>query len=1240
MNNKSIILNFILFFLSITLPAQITITDSLRWHPMNFYTIKNGNKIEKFYYLSFDGAIYQDAFMLPHYIRKLNPPPSTKAIVKIKNIRFEKLSESKNFIGKNKLQAEIKTSAEKYLYRKKPEIIIDFVPAKKINGQIYLVKSFDIEITYVPEKKEKSGIKYKSNSVLTSGKWIKIGIPKTGIYKISFDKLRELGFNNPGSVRVFGNDFGQLPYYNDQFAPDDLIENYVYYGSDYILFFATGANVWYYDSTKEMFVCKRHDYSDTAYYFLTDYNTGFNNSLPTASEPQTPNQNTDTYTWYSYRGEDNYNFLKSGRIWFERVYYNGTKRTYDFPASNIVNHPAKALVSFMGRNYSTNYLTISYSDQSQTFSIPAISGIHGTDYGKIINPIFAFTPASSDNIKITLQYSGSRGALDYIIINARRKIYYDSAFIIQDPVTVGSGNITKFTVYNASSNLMVWDITNPTRPKKIPFIYSNGQGYFIAATDSLRQFIIFDPSQVLIPVFEGKFLGQIANQNLHAIPASTQMVIITYPYFIKAAEQIADIHQQMDNINVKVVTTQQIYNEYSSGMRDAVAIRNFLRSLYIKPNSQLKWVLLFGDGSFKNKYDINNTNFIPTYQTYNSLNTYGLLTITSDDFFGLLDDNEGETNGILDIFIGRIPVKTTEEASIAAEKIKIYKTASEKSFWKNNITFIADDGNDNLFMSQMEQVSNNITTNYPQYLIKKVYIDAYPAQVSFAGEEYPEAVTDIKNAVEKGTLILAYNGHGSETVLTSERVVTISDVRNWTNLNKLTFMITTTCLFGHFDNYDYLNKKILNSGIEDGMSNPQGGLIASFTTPRESYTTTNYYMLNYFFSNVFKKINNKNISLGQAVAETKAQYPSYYNKEFILIGDPALSLSFPTHSISDINITPDTIKALEKVTVSGTITDSTGSQIDFNGRIFVKIFDKPHFYKTLNNDGFGEFTYKDYRNIIFSGEINVINGQFKFDFLTPLDIDKNLGTGKMVYYATDGNKEFAGYKNVIIGGSKDTVINDTQGPEIKIFLNDTTVAGNTITDRNPKVIIYLKDPSGINATSFGMGHEIQLILDEEQFFSLNKYFSYLPNSNTSGKIEYSLYKLKPGKHTITIKAFDVLNNYSEKTIEFTVTDQTNFIINRIFNYPNPFTTNTAFYFEHNQPGKEMTVVLQIFSISGRIVKTISQKMTSSGYISQPIHWDGKDDFGNNIGKGVYVYILTVQLNNGEKVKKIGNILKI
>ena len=1240
MNKKLIILNSIFLFLSITLPAQITIKDSLRWHPLNFYTIKNGNKIEKFYYLSFDGAIYQDAFMLPHYLRRILPPPSTKAIVKIKNIRFEKLSESKNFIGKNKLSSEIKPSAKKYFYRKKPEIIIDFVPVKKINGQIYLVKSFEMEIKYIPEKKKISTVKYKSNSVLAHGKWVKIAIPKTGIYKISFSRLRDIGFSNPDQVRVFGNDFGQLPYYNNQYAPDDLIENYVYYGPDYIMFFASGVNKGYYDTTKAMFVCKRHDYSDTAYYFLTDYNTGFNNSIPTSQDPQTANQTADTYTWHAYQGEDNYNFLKSGRIWFDKIFYNGTKRTFTFQASNIIDQPAKALVSFMGRNYSTNYLTISYSDQSQTFSIPPISGIHGTDYGKIINPIFDFTPSAQDNIKLSLKYSGSRGALDYIIINARRKIYYDSTFIIQDPATVGTGLVTKFIVYNANSNLMVWDITNPTRPEKMPFTYSNGQGYFIASTDSLRQFIIFDPSQALSPVFDGKFLGTIANQNLHALAASTQMIIITYPDFIKAAEQIADIHRQKDNINVKVVTTQQIYNEYSSGIRDGVAIRNFLRSLYIKPNSQLKWVLLLGDGSFKNKYDINNTNFIPTYQTYNSLDTYGLLSITSDDFFGLLDDNEGETNGVLDIYIGRIPAKTPEEALTAAEKIKIYKTASEKSFWKNNLTMLADDGEQNLFMSQMEQVSNNIQSTYPQYLIKKVYIDAYPAQVSFAGEEYPEAVTDIKNAVEKGTLILAYNGHGSETVLTSERVVTISDVRNWTNLNKLTFMITATCLFGHFDNYDYLNKKITNSGVEDGMFNTQGGIFASFTTPRESYTTTNYYMLNYFFLNALKTLNNKNISLGQALAETKAQYPSYYNKEFLLLGDPALSLNFPSTSITDINITPDTIKALEKVTVSGTISDSTGFLSSFNGKIFVKIFDKPHIYKTLNNDGFGAFNYKDYRNLIYSGEITVINGKFKFDFLTPLDIDKKIGTGKMVYYATDGNKEFSGYKNIIIGGTKDTIINDTKGPEIKIFLNDTTVAGNTITDRNPKVIIYLKDKSGINATSFAMGHDIQLVLDEKQFYSLNKYFSYLPNNNTTGKIEYSLYKLKPGKHTITIKAFDALNNYAEKSIEFTVTDQTNFIINRIFNYPNPFTTNTAFYFEHNQPGKEMTVVLQIFSVTGKLVKTITQQMTCSGYISEPIFWDGKDDFGNNIGKGVYVYILTVRLNNGKSVKKIGKILKI
>ena len=1233
-----------MLFLSFIGPAQTIIDDDINWNPVQSYTLRNGKQIEKFYFLNFKGAVYQDAYLLPYYTKIIDLQNNFTPEVTVLEKKFIQYTSSYPLKAKNIIPNDIKISTHVYKAHGQNKLLITILPVKKVANKIYLLQSFKLKIKLKPNTKKSAYHKFASSSVMASGHWVKIGISQTGVYRIHYDTLRLLGFDDPYRVRVFGNDFGQLPYYNNQYAPDDLIENPILHKGNYIYFFAKGSNIWYWDSTENMFLLKEHDYSDTAYYFLSDVNTGMDNNIRTSQEPASFTQTVDYYDWHGFRGYALHNYLKSGRIWFDVGFYYNTSRTYTFKADSILPMPAKARVVFMGRGYITTSLTLSSGDYTNTVNIPPISGIHGTDYGKIITAYLNFTP-TDNKASLTIKYNGlqssSRGALDNLTINAKRRLYYNGQTIFANVDVTGPGNNTKFIIHNAPGDMIVWDITSSTRPKQMSIQLDNDQVWFIAATDSLRQFIAFTPNDALSPVIKGKFLGTISNQNLHAIPASTQMLIITYPDFIQGANKIAQLHEQYDNINIKVVTTQQVYNEFSSGIPDAVAIRNFIRSVYLKPQSQLKWVLLFGDGSYKNKTDKNNPNFIPTYQTLNSLNTNGILSIVSDDFFGLLDDNEGETQGLLDVNIGRIPVQTPEQANLIADKIEQYMLHQSKSIWKANVTVVADDGEQNLFMDQLEQVSNNMVNLYPQFLTKKVYIDAYPSQVLFAGEEFPQAVSDITNSVEQGTLILAYNGHGNEQVLSSERVITSSDVRNWHNMDRLTLMITATCLFGHFDNYNDSKKESLPSGVEYGLFNPNGGLIASYTTARESYTITNYYMLNYFFQNVFSKHNGKKITISEAITKTKQLYPSYYNKEFLLIGDPALSLAYPDASIDSLNITPDTIKSLSKVNINGIVTDNNGNALTgFNGTVTVKIFDKPQYYYTLNNDGFGAFKYLDYKNVIYSGVISVKNGRFSLQFITPKDIDNQYGTGKIIYYATDGQKEYMGYKFIPIGGEADTTINDKQGPDIKIYLNDTTLTSPSITDRNPKVIVYLSDKTGINTTDYGLGHQIQLILDNSQTYNLNQYFTYDKDQNNKGKVIYKLYKLSPGKHTLTVKAFDVLNNYSEKTIEFTVTDQSNLIINRLFNYPNPFTTSTTFYFEHNQIYRPMYVSLQIFTISGKLIKQFNQTMTCDTYLSEPIFWDGRDEFGNLIGKGVYVYVLTVRMQNGETVQKIGKLLKI
>ncbi len=1220
--------------------------DSLSWYEPRFLKVKNGTDIEKLYYLTFKGALDENNYKLPVY-QKIIPLPYNAA-VKIKKTKFTYQTANLDLYGSNLLKPQININTKVFKDRDKYFLIVNFIPLIKRNTIIEKVTSFEITLDIKPLKTKPQTGKYKSNSVLSTGYWVKIGIPRDGVYKITFDQLRQLGFSSPQSVRVFGNDFGQLPYDNATPVPDDLSENKIFYGNDYILFYARGPKHWYYDKDKKMFLRKAHDYSDTAYYFLSSINTGYNNTVEISNEENLPvTDETNQYLWYADYEKNDYNVLHSGRMWFALPSFkNGDSQSFEFDNTGTLNDTVSLEYAFLGRNFVQASVTYSCCQRSYTKTIPAITGILGFDWGKIVRGNWYFLPATTSDLNVNITYNGvlstSIGLLDYLVINAWKKLTFSSSQVhFSNPRLAGTGKTVKYTIDQAPTNAIVWDITNTNAPKQMPLNFGNNQAWFVAQADSLRNFVLFSPDQALTPIFDGKGLGKTANQNLHATPDNTQMLIITHPDFTGAAEKIAQLHRDAQKINVFVATTNQIYNEFSSGMPDAVALRNYIRFTYQKTNKKLRWVLLLGDGSYNNRYAPKNPNFILTYQTLNSLNTNGYLSLVSDDFFAMLDDNEGEINGSLtglcDINIGRLPVKTPEEANEMARKIEYYLYHQQPGSWKSYLVLFADDAENNLFMSDAEQISLGLYSQAPQYRIKKIYIDAYKAEINFGGEEYPGAVTDIKNRVEKGSLIISYLGHGNETVLTSERVVTASDVRNWKNLDKLNFFITGTCEFGRFDEYDPQQYEV--SGGEYAVLNPSGGAIALLTTTRLSYSSINYFANYGVFDHAFDLDNNRKISLGEIIRRTKTDYNNYFMHEFVLLGDPALSLTYPQNSVRITFLSQDTLKALSYVSLKGEIIDTNQNLIqDFNGLINITVLDKPRYYWTLDNDLVGAFKYLDYKNVLFNGQATVTGGKFEADFIVPKDMDINYGEGKILFYAWSDDMEAMGYKKIITGGLKDTVFNDNTGPQIKLFLNDSSFVNGSVTNDNPKVIAILSDQSGINTTS-GIGHELVLELDGKKYF-VNEYFVSDKNTYKSGKLEYELYKLEPGKHTLKLKAYDILNNYSEKSIDFYVTENQTLTLGRVFNYPNPFVDNTGFYFEHNQPGKTLSVLINIFTVSGRLVKSINTQVTSDSYFVGPIQWNGLDDYGHKIGRGVYFYILTVKSSDGSIARFTGKLLKI
>ena len=716
-------------------------------------------------------------------------------------------------------------------------------------------------------------------------------------------------------------------------------------------------------------------------------------------------------------------------------------------------------------------------------------------------------------------------------------------------------------------------------------------------------------------------------------------MIITHPYFVSSANKLAAHRRSNDGLSVQIISVTDIYNEFSSGNQDITAIRDFIKMIYDKNAGgadSLEYVLLFGDCSYDYKNKIApNTNFVPIYESINSLHPVN--SFSSDDYFGFMDESEGlwgespSENYYIDLGIGRIPCNTLEQAEAVVKKIISYSNKSVTyNPWKNNIAFIADAGDSNLHLSQADQLANNLEAINPSINISKIYLDAFPFKTAPDGVSAPDCNKAINEAVEGGSLLINYTGHGGVAQLSVKRVITIPQITSWKNPDKLPLFVTATCEFGTYDDPQF------ESAGEQILLTPYGGGVGIVTTTRPVYSNSNFALNSAFYSVIFTKKNGKYPRLGNAIIHTKnnALY-DVVNRNYALLGDPSMRLDYPENnivltSINNANIASDTLNALEKVTFKGQVNDNNNAKIStFNGTIYVTVYDKKSNIKTLGQDGSIATSVKALNSIIYTGQATVTNGDFSFSFVVPKDISYQIDYGKISLYAkeTNLNSDAAGYnKQILIGGSSKNAKADNTPPLIKLFMNDESFVNGGTTNYTPKLIALISDSNGINITGSGIGHELSGVLNnnDKDVIVLNKYYSSKKDDYTAGRVDYQLNLAKPGQQTIRVKAWDTYNNSSEATLDFVVASDEKLALSHVLNYPNPFSSNTNFHFDHNRAGEDLSVQVQVFTTSGKLVKTLQTEAVISKSHFSELNWDGKDDYGDNIGKGVYVYKVSVR----------------
>jgi len=1111
---------------------------------------------------------------------------------------------------------------------------------------------------------------YKPNSALATGNWYKITVKEAGIYKIDLGFLTNLGISSSNlasnSIRLFGNGGNMLPEANNIIRPDDLEENSIMIvdggdgilnGSDYILFYANGPDQWVKDSLNKRFSHRKNLYSDKACYYLSIGGSG--KRISSQSNNLIPSITITSFNDRLFHELDTINFLASGKEWYGEEFSNtpghSLTRSFSFTVPNLETiSPVTIISDCVARSVSVGSrfdVTIN-SQLIQQVNIPPVGG---GMYDLISQETQAISNATVLQPNLNVNYSyipgsfNSQGWLNWFELFSRRGLSMSGGdqLLFRDWNSVGNNNNGEFIISNSNSTTQTWDVTDPLNPVKMQTSLQGTDLKFVNSCARLREYISFNSSNFLQPVAAGK----IANQDLHAQQA-VDYILVTTSSLLSQAQRLAQFHQVRNNFRYIVTTTDQVYNEFSSGTPDPAAIRDFIKMFYDRsagnPSNQPKYLLLFGDASFDYKDRLNNnSNLVPAYENNNALDP--LATYTSDDFFGFLDDNEdiNSTSLInqLDIGIGRIPARNADEAKSYVDKVQSYYSPSGFGPWRNNQLFIADDEDFNLHLQDGEVLTATSQAVAPVFNITKAYLDAFRQESGAGGSRYPQANQLINNQVYNGTLIWDYSGHGGSNRLAEEVVADQDIVNSWNNPGKLPLFITATCDFAPYDNPS------INSLGENILIRPGTGAIALLTTTRVVFSFSNRVINNNYLQFALQPdANGVYKTLGESIKVAKnytyqTSGDVINNRKFTLLGDPALTLAFPTLKIraTKVNSIPvaqaDTLSSTEKVIMEGEVTDVQGNLLpDFNGTVYPTVFDKVQTINTLANDPASQVVgFQAQNNVLYKGKASVTNGKFSFTFKVPKDINYQYGNGKLSLYAEDGNKDANGYfANFIVGGTGSNAGNDNEGPGIKAFLNDEKFVNGGITNENPILIVRLTDSSGINTAGTGIGHDIVATPDNDnrQYFILNDFYEADLNSFQQGSIHFQLPALNAGPHSLKIKVWDILNNSSEYILEFTVEKDDELVLDHVLNYPNPFTTKTHFWFEHNRPGQDLQVKIQIFTVAGKLIKTLIQTINTAGNRSSDVEWDGRDEYGDKLGRSVYVYKLTVITQDNKKKEVI------
>lgn len=1088
------------------------------------------------------------------------------------------------------------------------------------------------------------GITFATTSRLADGHWARVEISETGMHLITDATLRNLGFSDPQKVHVFGMGGALLPEALYTGMTDDMplvpsVHNgkgIVFFGRDHIRWRQNG----------DSYSHSQNPYSEKSYYYLSDIAV---DEPATVSLASGGGSAVTTFTTRVAHDLDQAHLGESGRNYVGEDFRSTPSQTITLSLPGNAAGEARLTTRFAAKvSGGTSWLSYQIDGNAAVGARgDSISSCPTDDYA-VLSTATRKISVSGEKAEVNIRYGYSGviflARLDWLECFYTRRLNLDKGELH----FYGKWNAgTELQIAGADASTVIWDITDPMNPKMVKATLSGSNATLRIPSDGYYEFVAFQPAKVTRAATGGL---RVANQNLHAMP-SPDMLIISPSTYTEGAEVIRDWHENHDSLTVTVLDPQLIYNEFSGGKPDVTAFRRLMKMWHDR-EGRIRYCLIMGKPSFDFKgttASVTNAGYTPMLIWQSETGMSETSSFSNDDYIGMLDDQtEAEfdlSRSTIHVAVGRLPVTTSENAVEVANKI--VNSAAEPAYggWRNKIMLIADDGDRNDHLNQSQAVYSALRAhgNGANYLYDRVYLDSYPLVSTPQGNTYPGATEKMISNFNEGVAYTNYIGHASSTSWGHEHLWTWPQIQAQRNDN-LGFMYTATCRFTPWDEPATSGGELLMLSTEGGV---WGMITASRTVYISSNGTLNQYIANQWFEPGADGVQRR---LGDVYIAGKNSYRGDTNKlRYVFMGDPAMRLNGISHSVKVDSIAgiaagsemPE-IAAGSRLRVSGHLEDMKGNLLrNFNGTVAVQLYDAETVVKTNgNNDGI-ETVYNDRKLRLCNVNTVVQNGRWDVTLTVPLEITGNYKPALLNLYAWDGKgREANGYsEDLYVYGWSDGEITDTEGPKIEYFrLNREDFKDGDVVGPNPIVFAKLTDPSGINVSDAGVGHKLTLRLDNDTpIGDAPQYFTTDALDSNTGVLVYPLSDVTPGRHTLTIEAWDNLNNCTRDTLSFGVSASADPYIVNVRTDVNPATTGVNFIVDLDQPNTEMTCAIYVYDLNGRIMWETSNKSRTDMDSSMKTYWNLTGKGGARVPRGIYLYKARVETTTGTWSSKTGKL---